>query len=110
MNPITAEIGGDIYVGHGVDCAPDQVLWYAIRPEKINLTRERPEGEANVVHGMVEDIGYLGDMSVYQVRLESDKHIRVTQTNTVRGNPDSITWDEQVYLSWDDNAGSVLTV
>ena len=37
------EVGGDIYVGHGVDCAPDQMLWCAIRPEKIRLTRERPE-------------------------------------------------------------------
>jgi putrescine transport system permease protein len=47
---------------------------------------------------MVEDIGYLGDMSVYQVLLDSGKRLRVTQTNTVRGNPDAITWDEQVYL------------
>ena len=29
------ELGTDIYVGHGVDCAPDQILWWAIRPEKI---------------------------------------------------------------------------
>ena len=31
----SAELGTDIYVGHGVDCAPDQILWWAIRPEKI---------------------------------------------------------------------------
>src|SRR6185437_5703302 len=29
------EAGTDIYVSHGVDCAPDQVLWWAVRPEKI---------------------------------------------------------------------------
>jgi len=108
----SGELGCDIFVGHGVDCAPDQILWWAIRPEKITLSRDKPENaeDANVTQGIVEEIGYLGDMSVYQVRLDSGKHIRVTQTNTVRGNPDSITWDEQVYLSWDDNAGSVLTV
>src|SRR5688500_2070937 len=87
----SAELGCDIFVGHGVDCAPDQILWWAIRPEKIHLTREAPvlpEGvvNANVTKGMVEDIGYLGDMSVYQVLLESGKRLRVTQTNTVRGN------------------------
>ena len=59
---------------------------------------------------MVEDIGYLGDMSVYQVLLDSGKRLRVTQTNTVRGNPDAITWDEQVYVTWSDTSGSVLTV
>ena len=106
----SSEIGGDIYVGHGVDCAPDQVLWFAIRPEKIQLTRERPEGDANLAHGMVEDIGYLGDMSVYQVLLDSGKRIRVSQTNTARGNPDAITWEEQVYVTWGDSSGSVLTV
>ncbi|WP_108398150.1 ABC transporter ATP-binding protein [Devosia submarina] len=108
----SAELGCDIFVGHGVDCAPDQILWWAIRPEKIMLSRDKPENaqDANVTQGIVEEIGYLGDMSVYQIRLESGKHIRVTQTNTVRGNPDAITWDEQVYLSWGDSAGSVLTV
>ena len=108
----SAELGCDIYVGHGVDCAPDQILWWAIRPEKVLLSREKPADKfgANVTHGVVEDIGYLGDMSVYQVVLDSGKRLRVTQTNTMRGNPDSITWDEQVYVTWGDSSGSVLTV
>ena len=108
----SAELGCDIHVGHGVDCAPDQILWWAIRPEKVHLSREKPANphNANVTHGIVEDIGYLGDMSVYQVVLDSGKRLRVTQTNTVRGNPDAITWDEQVYVSWGDTSGSVLTV
>ena len=108
----SADLGADIYVGHGVDCAPDQILWWAVRPEKIALSREAPEptNGANVVRGVVEEIGYLGDMTVYQVLLDTGKRMRVTQTNTLRGNPDSITWDERVFLSWDPTAGSVLTV
>jgi putrescine transport system ATP-binding protein len=106
----SAELGCDIFVGHGVDCAPDQILWWAIRPEKIHLSRDKPKADANVTKGIVEDIGYLGDMSVYQLRLDSGKHLRVTQTNTMRGNPDAITWDEVVYASWGDSVGSVLTV
>ena len=108
----SADLGADIYVGHGVDCAPDQILWWAVRPEKIALSREAPEATngANVVGGVVEEIGYLGDMTVYQVLLDTGKRMRVTQTNTLRGNPDSITWDEKVFLSWDPTAGSVLTV
>jgi putrescine transport system ATP-binding protein len=103
------EAGTDIYVGHGVDCAPDQILWFAIRPEKINLSRERPSGDANVTHGMVEDIAYLGDMSVFQVILESGKRIRVTKANSLRGDPDAIKWDEEVWCTWGDTSGSVLT-
>ena len=106
------ELGCDIYVGHGVDCAPDQILWWAIRPEKMHVSRDKPAGqfEANVTRGVVEDIAYLGDMSLYQVVLDSGKRVRVSQTNSIRGNPDAITWDEAVYVSWADNAGSVLTV
>jgi len=108
----SAELGADIHVGHGVDCAPDQILWWAIRPEKMMLSRERPEGthNANVTSGVVEEIAYLGDISVYQVALESGKRIRVSQTNSVRGNPDAITWEEPVFVTWGDSAGSVLTV
>ena len=108
----SAELGCDIYVGHGVDCAPDQILWWAIRPEKMHVSRDKPEGQfgANVTKGVVEDIAYLGDMSLYQVVLDSGKRVRVSQTNSIRGNPDAITWDEVVYVSWADNAGSVLTV
>ncbi|MGB3336712.1 MAG: polyamine ABC transporter ATP-binding protein [Devosia sp.] len=108
----SAELGCDIYVGHGVDCAPDQILWWAIRPEKMHVSRDKPEGQfgANVTKGVVEDIAYLGDMSLYQVVLDSGKPVRVSQTNSFRGNPDAITWDEVVYVSWADNAGSVLTV
>jgi putrescine transport system ATP-binding protein len=108
----SAELGCDIYVGHGVDCAPDQLLWWAIRPEKIRLTRDEPAdlapAGANKVHGMVEDIAYLGDMTVYQVKLDNGRYLRVTKTNERRGDPDAISWDEPVWASWNDTSGSVL--
>jgi putrescine transport system ATP-binding protein len=108
------ELGTDIYVNHGVDCAPDQILWWAIRPEKIRLTREKPEpdsgvpGDANILKGFVEDIAYLGDMTVYQVRLDNGRYMRVTKTNALRGDPDAISWDETVWASWAGSSGSVL--
>ncbi len=103
------QIGTDIYVGHGVDCAPDQKLWWAIRPEKVTLTREKPDTDRNVTTGIVEDIAYLGDMSVYKVALDSGYSLKVFKANTERGNPHSIQWDERVFASWGDSAGSVLT-
>jgi putrescine transport system ATP-binding protein len=111
----SAELGTDIYVDHGVDCSPEQILWWAIRPEKMVLTRDRPEAQpgipdgANIVKGYVEDIAYLGDMTVYQVRLENGRYIRVTKTNALRGDPNAISWDEPVWVSWAGHSGSVLT-
>ena len=102
------EAGCDIYVSHGVDCAPEQILWYAIRPEKMTLSRERPEGDANIAHGLVQDVAYLGDMSVFRIMLDSGKRIHVTRTNASRYDEDAISWDEKVYVSWASDAGAVL--
>ena len=103
------EAGCDIYVSHGVSCAPDQTLWYALRPEKINVVRDKPEGDANFTKGLVEDVVYLGDMSVYRVVLDSGKRITATKPNIDRIDEDNIKWDEEVFITWGSESGAVLT-
>jgi putrescine transport system ATP-binding protein len=49
----------------------------------------------------VQDIAYLGDMSVYLVRLDSGREVRVTQTNRTRKPEEQFKWEESVYLVWD---------
>src|SRR3954464_12641833 len=50
------ELGGVIYVNHGISSAPDATVWAAIRPEKINLSREAPaQANENVVQGVVKE-------------------------------------------------------
>ncbi|MEX0628222.1 MAG: ABC transporter ATP-binding protein [Cucumibacter sp.] len=105
----SAEAGCDIHVGHGVACAPNQTLWFALRPEKINLSREKPAGDANSTEGIVEDVVYLGDVSIYRVLLASGKPVVVTKPNIRRNEPGAITWDEKVFVTWGDLSGSVLT-
>jgi putrescine transport system ATP-binding protein len=102
------EAGCDIFVSHGVSCAPNQKLWYALRPEKLSITRMKPEQKDNVVEGIVKDIAYMGDQSIYRVQLKSGKMVRMTRTNRDRGEERPITWDETVYLSWVPSAGVVL--
>jgi putrescine transport system ATP-binding protein len=83
-------------------------MWYALRPEKLNISRTRPEQKDNVVEGVVEDIAYMGDQSSYRVRLKTGKIVRLTRTNRDRGEEAPITWDETVYLSWGPFSGVVL--
>ncbi len=99
----------DILVPHGVSCAPDQTLWYALRPEKIRISREKPEGNVNYSYGLVDEVVYLGDLSVYYLVLESGMRINVTKPNIDRWNEENIRWDEHVYVSWEGDAGAVLT-
>ncbi|MCB9992194.1 MAG: polyamine ABC transporter ATP-binding protein [Hyphomicrobiaceae bacterium] len=103
------QVGGDIFVPHGVSCAPDQTLWYALRPEKLRVGRDKPEGDANFAHGTVDEIVYLGDLSLYHIVLDSGQRIQATKPNIERTDEENITWDEKVYVSWDGHSGVVLT-
>ncbi|MFK5980217.1 MAG: polyamine ABC transporter ATP-binding protein [Rhizobiaceae bacterium] len=102
------EAGCEIFVAHGVSCSPNQKLWFAIRPEKLEITKKKPKGSTNIIEGVVEDIAYLGNLSTYRIRLNGGKIMRLTRTNRTRAEEDKITWEDKVYISWDDKAGVVL--
>jgi putrescine transport system ATP-binding protein len=102
------ELGATIYVSHGISAPPEAIVWAAIRPEKVFMSTAQPEGKDNVVRGAVQDIAYLGDLSIYLVKLATGKVVRVTQPNTSR-HAEAITWDQQVYLSWDPTSPVIVT-
>ena len=86
----------------------NQQVWIALRPERISLSRARPENTANVINGVVQEVGYMGHMSNFRVKLDSGRVIRVTQSNRLR-DEDPISWDEPVFVSWSPAAARVLT-
>jgi putrescine transport system ATP-binding protein len=102
------ELGGTIYVSHGISAPPEATVWAAVRPEKIFMSTVPPEGSDNVARGVVQDIAYLGDLSIYLVKLASGKVVRVTQPNTSR-HAEAIGWDQEVYLCWDATSPVVVT-
>jgi putrescine transport system ATP-binding protein len=90
-----------VYVDHGVSAAPDASLWVAIRPEKITLERQQPDSRDNWARGVIKDIAYMGDMSIFVVLLPDGREVRVTAANVARKSGETFTWDDEVYLSWD---------
>ena len=105
----SGELGGTIYVSHGISAPPGAIVWAAVRPEKIFMSTEAPQGGSdNVARGTVQDIAYLGDLSIYLIKLPTGKVVRVTQPNTSR-HAEAISWDQQVYLSWDATSPVVVT-
>ncbi len=107
----SSELGGVLYVDHGISSAPGATVWAAVRPEKITIAKDAVAGPAaeNVVRGKVREVAYLGDMSVFLVEIETGKIVRVTRPNVVRHYEDRIAWDETVYLSWHASSPVVLT-
>ena len=59
------------------------------------------------VSGVVEDFGYFGNLSIFRVRTANGDIIQVSKQNRVRIE-DTITWEDQVYLSWEPESLIVL--
>ncbi|MCZ4336142.1 polyamine ABC transporter ATP-binding protein [Shewanella colwelliana] len=96
------------YIGHGISTSvDDKHVWLAVRPEKTHITREQPQEQYNWCQGEVEDIAYLGGISVYYIRLSNKQLIQSVMTNSDRRS-DSPTWEEQVFVSWEATSGVVL--
>ena len=82
---------------------------FAIRPEKIAISKEEPALNYNKVQGTIEEIAYFGSHSVYHVRLANGSKVLCNFVNLKRWASDDFTWNDVVWLSWKDNAGVVLT-
>ncbi|WP_317931366.1 ABC transporter ATP-binding protein [Halioxenophilus sp. WMMB6] len=106
---ITEECEHPILIGHGITCFPGQNVSVAVRPEKVGISKEKPDQEQNAEQGEIKDIAYLGSHSVYHVQLASGKRVLATELNAIRWAGDRLTWGDQVWVYWGDNAGVVLT-
>jgi putrescine transport system ATP-binding protein len=89
--------------------ATDDTCHFAIRPEKVSITRERPADRSNTLQGKVLEIAYLGNISTYHVELPTGQVIKAQQANNRRISRRSFTWHDPVWLSFTDTAGVLLT-
>ena len=80
----------------------------AIRPEKIEISRDRPEQEENRCQGKVIEIAYQGSVSIYRVKLAGGEIVRVTMPNYFRTTEREIDWEDDVWLRWGRNVAVVL--
>ena len=49
----------------------------------------------------IAEIAYLGEQSVYLVRLDSGREMRVSRANATRGREQELQREMPIYLSWD---------
>lgn len=102
--------GAKITVEQACEANNGDSVAFAIRPEKVRISTSKPEdGSANALYGEVWDIGYLGDFSVFIVRLDDGRMFRAAQANVSRLVDRPITFGDMVWLSWSADAGLVLT-
>lgn len=105
----TPALADPIYVGHGVTGYENMEVAFALRPEKVHLGKDEPAQAHNKAHGVIEDIAYFGSHSVYHVRLDGGAKMLVNFVNLRRWASERFTWNDPVWVSWDDLSGVVLT-
>ncbi len=104
--------------GFAIECDQEteanvgDTVWFAIRPEKVRIAHGEAEpGAVNRIGGIVWDIAYLGDVSIIHAKVGEDDHdtIRATFANISRMVENPINWDDKVVLTFDRDAGVILT-
>jgi putrescine transport system ATP-binding protein len=101
---------GRLQVAAKIDAEPGAVVWVAVRPERMRIAREPPpQHSENAFPGMVADIGYLGDVTIYRLRTADGANVRAAVANTGGPGADPLGWDERVWLSFPPDAAIVLT-
>lgn len=110
---------GKVYLNHGVTGPHEATVWVAMRPEKITLhkpgmgkapaaaAKYAPEGH-NFARGTIRGMSYLGDITIFEITLESGEMIRVSRPNLSRWDQEDFTWDDKVSMSWDPSSPVVL--
>jgi putrescine transport system ATP-binding protein len=99
---------GEIHVGHGVTGTLNMPVGIAVRPEKIEISKQRPDVGVNVFTGKVKEIAYFGSYNTYIVLAGDGSRVKITEANTSRQDLSNITWEDDVYFWWGDTAGIVL--
>ncbi|WP_199244011.1 ABC transporter ATP-binding protein [Bacterioplanes sanyensis] len=103
------EAGCDLQVHHSQPLASGMEVTVAVRPEKIRVY-EQHRDLPNRIHGVIEEIAYLGDVSIYHVKLASGKTIQFTQSNVQALAEQPLTWGQEVALGWSADSCGVLTL
>ena len=106
MRLMTEEIG-PVLVPPQPGLKSGQTVWVALRPERIGLSHEEPATQ-NRFRATVEDVGYMGQLSIYRMRLPGGRLVQASLSNRLMDDA-PISWDETVWASFSPAAARVLT-
>ena len=110
---------GKVFLNHGVTGPHGADVWVALRPEKMYLhvqgkgkaveaaAIDAPEGH-NFARGQITGMSYLGDVTLFEIKLDSGAMIRVSRPNLSRHDQEDFTWDDKVSMHWRADSPVVL--
>ncbi len=103
------ELGTSVTALGQHDVSVGQKVGFALRPEKIFVGKNEPDNkEDDRVKGVVYDLGYLGNLSLYRIRLANGKIVLVSSQNRRRSSTRFLEWEDEVWISWRPRSVVVL--
>lgn len=103
---------GPVQVTSDREFAVGSRVRHAIRPEKIDITKEKPEGlpdDFSILHGKVSESIYSGFQSQFYVSTDNQVQFKVYQQHEsyIERGP-AIRWTDEVWLNWDADDGYIV--
>jgi spermidine/putrescine transport system ATP-binding protein len=89
------------------DVATGGALEVTVRPEKIDICVERPNGDGCAVQGTVTEVVYLGTSTNYSVKTSTGADVVVFTQNASSADDIAVRGDS-VWLSWDPQHSSPI--
>jgi len=87
-----------------------QPVFLSIRPEKVHISRDKPEAEKlrNMLPAVVEDVIYLGSTTKYWVRAGKIRIQVLRQHSRFFLDEKPIRWNDEVWVWWHGDDGFML--
>jgi len=101
---------GSIVIANDKPVAPGDRIHLSIRPEKLVVSREKPETGPldNAVDGKIEDVIYYGSHTRYRVRCGEWRLCAEMRCRTSVLDQTPPKWGDTVWLAWDAKDGFLL--
>ena len=97
-----------VFATQEVSAEIEDEMWFAVRPEKLEISKNPPSNDHNILKGTIEDIAYGGSFSTYHVKLDNGRILKAIRANRERTKEHHLTWEDEVFLQWAPHSAVVL--
>lgn len=102
------DLPSHLHVDHGVSEPLGMEVHVSVRPEHIQVSREKPAQDTNWGRGQVTHVAWMGSYVRYQVRLDSGMLVEANRPSLLLAHQSAPEVEDQVYVYWSDDCATVL--
>ena len=105
----TADLKQRLYISHGITGPMGMDVSVSVRPERIHVSRAKPEQPHNWAQGTVSNLAYMGSYTLFHVTLENGKVVMANVPSLALLKEDAPSYGDEVFVSWSESSSVVLT-